>query len=185
MTQPLDERDLVERARSDADAFAELYRLHAPRVHALAWRRLGRREAAEDVTSATFERAWRAMPKFRWRDGGFPAWLLRIAANEVTDHLRREGRAGSERGQRALASLAPDAMGAVDDEFRGDDPSLRAAMARLRPRYAEALTLRYFAGLESDDAAAALDCSPRTFAVVLHRAHDALRRELEREEVRS
>lgn len=181
MTQPLDERDLVERARSDADAFAELYRTHAPRVHALAWRRLGRREAAEDVTSATFERAWRAMPKFRWRDGGFPAWLLRIAANEVTDHLRREARATSDRGQRALAALAP--VDVVDDELAGDDPELRAALARVKPRYAEALTLRYFAGLESGEAAAALECSPRTFAVVLHRAHDALRRELEREGV--
>src|SRR5439155_21291381 len=105
VTQPLDERDLVERARSDADAFAELYRTHAPRVHALAWRRLGSREAAEDVTSAAFERAWRAMPKFRPRDGGFPAWLLRIAANEVTDHVRREARAGSERGQRAMSTM--------------------------------------------------------------------------------
>jgi RNA polymerase sigma-70 factor (ECF subfamily) len=185
VTQPLDERDLVERARSDADAFAELYRTHAPRVHALAWRRLGSREAAEDVTSATFERAWRAMPKFRWRDGGFPAWLLRIAANEVTDHIRREGRAGSERGQRALATLAPVPLGGVDEELAGDDPALRAALARVKPRYADALTLRYFAGLEADEVAAALECSPRTFAVVLHRAHEALRRELAREEVTS
>ena len=182
MTQPLDERDLVERARSDPDAFAELYRVHAPRVHALAWRRLGRREAAEDVTSATFERAWRSLPGFRWRDGGLPAWLLRIAANEVTDHIRREARPRSERGQRALAGLAPTGSGPAPDEVvSGDDPGLRQAMARLRPRYADALTVRYFAGLDAAEAAAAMDCSPRTFAVVLHRAHGALRGELERE----
>ena len=184
MTQPLDELDLIERARSDADAFAELYRIHAPRVHALAWRRLGSREAAEDVTSATFERAWRAMPKFRPRDGGFPAWLLRIAANEVTDHVRREARARSERGQRAMSTMVS-AVEAAADDFAGDDPALRAALARLRPRYADALTLRYFADLEAAEAAAALECSQRTFAVVLHRAHEALRRELAREEVAS
>ena len=61
MADPIDERLLVDRARSDPDAFAQLYRSHAGRVHAMAWRRLGSREAAEDVTSATFERAWRAM----------------------------------------------------------------------------------------------------------------------------
>jgi RNA polymerase sigma-70 factor (ECF subfamily) len=181
VTQPLDERDLVERARSDPDAFAELYRMHAGRVHALAWRRLGTREAAEDVTSATFEHAWRAIRGFRWRDGGFPAWLLRIAANQVTDHIRRESRAMSQRGQRALAALAPRSTDDVEDALGGDDPALRRALARLRSRYADALTLRYFADLEPNEAAAALDCSPRTFAVVLHRAHDALRRELERE----
>ena len=99
---PADERSLVERARTEPEAFAALYRAHVDRVHAFAWRRLGSRHAAEDVAAATFERAWRALPGFRWRDGGFPAWLLRIAANEVTDHVRREARPSTDRGQRAL-----------------------------------------------------------------------------------
>lgn len=180
MADPVDEQQLVDRARTDADAFAELYRAHAHRVHAMAWRRLGSREAAEDVTSATFERAWLALPSFRWRDGGFPAWLLRIAANQVTDHLRREQRARSPRGQRALSLLAPVPVDGPDDELGGDDPELRAALARLNPRYAEALTLRHLAELDQAEAAAALDCTPATFAVVLHRAHAALRKELAR-----
>ncbi|MCU1373292.1 MAG: putative polymerase sigma-H factor [Actinomycetia bacterium] len=179
---PFDEQRLVERARTDADAFAELYRSHAHRVHALAWRRLGSRDAAEEVTSATFERAWRALPGFEWRDGGFPAWLLRIAANQVTDHLRRESRPRSPRGQRALSLLAPATTVGTEDVFGADDPALRAALGRLRPRYAEALTLRYLADLTATEAAAALDCTPATFAVVLHRAHAALRRELPRED---
>lgn len=183
MVAPSDEPSLVGRARSDPDAFTALYRAHAERVYAYAWRRLGSREAAEDVVAATFERAWRSLPAFRWRDGGFPAWILRIAANQVTDHVRREARARSPRAQRALSLLVPAAGG---DESAGavtDDVELRAALARLRPRYAEALSLRYFAGLDQAGAAAALGCSTSTFAVVLHRAHAALRRELEGKEV--
>jgi RNA polymerase sigma-70 factor (ECF subfamily) len=182
---PFDERRLVERARSDPDAFAALYRVHAARVYGLAWRRLGDRAAAEDVTAAAFERAWRGMAKFDWRDGGFPAWILRIAANEVTDHVRRESRARSPRGQRALSMLAP--VGSdVDDTAAadpGDDRELRAALDRIRPRYGEAISLRYFAGLDNAQAAAALGCSASTFAVVLHRAQEALKRELGRKEV--
>jgi RNA polymerase sigma-70 factor (ECF subfamily) len=184
VADPIDERLLVDRARTDPDAFAQLYRSHAGRVHAMAWRRLGSREAAEDVTSATFERAWRALPEFRWQDGGFPAWLLRIAANQVTDHARRESRARTPRGQRALALLATPVAAAADEHLAGDDPGLRAAMARITPRYAEALTLRHLAGLEPAEAAAALGVSTSTFAVVLHRAHAALRKELDREEHR-
>jgi RNA polymerase sigma-70 factor (ECF subfamily) len=179
---PIGERELVERARTDPDAFAELYRAHADRVYGLAWRRLGSREAAEDVTSATFERAWIALADFRWRDGGFPAWVLRIAANQVTDHVRRESRPRTDRGQRALSMLAPVDDGGVADEVSEHDPELRAALDRLRPRYAEALTLRYLAGLEPRDAAAALGCSSSTFAVLLHRAQAALRRELDGKE---
>lgn len=184
MREPIDEQRLVDRARTDPDAFAELYRAHAGRVHAMAWRRLGSREAAEDVTSATFERAWQALPDFRWHDGGFPAWLLRIAANQVTDHVRREARARSPRGQRALALLAAPIAGGADEHLAGDDPALRAALGRLRPRYAEAITLRHLADLEPAEAAAALGVSPSTFAVVLHRAHAALRKELDREDHR-
>jgi RNA polymerase sigma-70 factor (ECF subfamily) len=179
---PTDERSLVERARSDAEAFASLYRAHAGRVHAFAWRRLGSREAAEDVAAATFERAWRALPDFRWRDGGFPAWLLRIAANEVTDHVRREARPSSARGQRALSLLVPVEGAPADEALGGDDPALRAALDRIRPRYAEALSLRYLADLDPADAAAALGVSPATFAVVLNRARQALERELRKEE---
>ena len=182
MTNVVDERALVDRARTDPDAFAELYRAHVDRVHAFAWRRLGSREAAEDVVSATFERAWRALPDFRWKDGGFPAWLLRIAANQVTDHVRREARPASDRGQRALSLLAPAPGAGADAVIEGDDPELRAALSRLRPRYAEALSLRYLAGVEPADAAAALGVSTATFAVVLNRARHALERELRRAE---
>jgi len=178
-----DERALVDQARTDPDAFARLYRAHVDRVHAFAWRRLGSRDAAEDVVSATFERAWRALPDFTWKDGGFPAWLLRIASNQVTDHVRREARATSDRGQRALSMLAPPAATAGADEvIEGDDPELRAALARMNPRYAEALSLRYLAGLEPKEAAAALGVSSATFAVIVNRAKRALERELNREE---
>ena len=182
MDGPTDERSLVEQARSDPEAFAELYRRHLERVHRFAWRRLGSREAAEDVAAATFERAWRGLPAFRWHDGGFPAWLLRIAANEVTDHVRRESRPSSDRGQRALSLLAPVPSAGADDLLEGDDPVLRAALDRIRPRYAEALALRYLADLAPAEAAAALGVSSSTFAVVLNRAKHALERELGREE---
>lgn len=159
----------------EPDAFEALYREHVGRVHTFAWRRLGSRAAAEDVTSATFEKAWRAWPRFRPRDGGAGAWLLRIAANECTDHVRRERRRSRLRAQ-------PDPTPADPAELvTGDDPDLRAALDRLRPRYAEALSLRHLAGLTNDEAAAALGCSPGTFAVVLHRAAEALRRELARD----
>ena len=43
------------------------------------------------------------------------------------------------------------------------------------PRYAEALSLRYLAGLEPKECANALGVSSATFAVVLHRAQAALK----------
>ena len=49
-------------------------------------------------------------------------------------------------------------------------------MDRLSPRYQQALSLRYLAGLTPDEAAAALGTSKATMAVVVHRATRALRK---------
>lgn len=178
-----DEQELVERARADPAAFAELYRRYLPRVHAFAYRRTGSVEVAEDVTSAAFERALRGLPSFRWQSGGFGPWLFRIAANELADHYRRVGRAGAPRaagaGNRLLAEPPRDPAEELDARHAVEE--LMAALDTLSPRYQRALELRYLAGLDSDEAARALGTSKATMAVVVHRATRALRKALERE----
>lgn len=180
-----DERALVEYARADPTAFAELYRRYLPRVYAFAIRRTGAVEVAEDVTSAAFERALRNLGTYRWQDCGFGPWLFRIVANELADHYRRAGRARSDRGLGAAQRLAP-AEPRDPAEVVGTRDAVAevlAAMSRLTPRYERALSLRYLSGLSTEEAAAALGTSRATMAVVVHRATRALRRELEREEV--
>jgi RNA polymerase sigma-70 factor (ECF subfamily) len=176
----VDERALVERAKADPSVFAELYRRYLPRVHAFAYRRTGAVEVAEDVTSATFERALRNLGSYSWRPGGFGPWLFRIASNELVDHYRRTERAGSARavgaGLLLHAQAAPDPAEAVDSRDAVDE--LLGAMNRLSPRYQRALALRYLSGLSPDEAAAALGTTKATMAVVVHRASRALRQAL-------
>jgi RNA polymerase sigma-70 factor (ECF subfamily) len=177
-----DERSLVERARADPAAFGDLYRRYLPRIHAFAYRRTGSVEIAEDITSATFERALRSLGSFRWRGGGFGPWLFRIASNELADHYRRTGRSAATRAAAAVlldGVAAPDPAAAVD--ARDATAELLAAMDRLSPRYQRALELRYLAGLTPEEAAAAFGTSRATMAVVVHRATRALRRLLEEE----
>ena len=176
----IDERGLAEAARSSPDAFAVLYRRYVGRVHAFAFRRSGSREVAEEVTSATFERAWRAMPSFEWRGGGFKAWLFAIAARELAGWYRRNARGNNVRAQRALRLLHTDT--AVDDDRAGvedDLAALRDALSTLPERYQEVISLRHLAGLEPAEAAAAMGCTKAVLAVTLHRATKALRRAVE------
>lgn len=174
----LDEQSLVELARRDPAAFADLYRRYLPRVYAFAYRRTGSPAAAEDVTSAAFERALRSLNSFAWRAGGFGPWLFRIAANELVDHYRREARASSDRAHRAgLALLGAEPRDPADEVASRDDAlEVLAAMSELSPRYQRALSLRYLSGLTADEAAAAMGTSKATMAVIVHRAIRALRR---------
>jgi RNA polymerase sigma-70 factor (ECF subfamily) len=174
----LDDRALVARARTDPAAFGVLYRRYVERIYAFAFRRTWGPEAAEDVTAATFERALRHLGRFDANGAGFGPWLFRIAANELVDHYRREGRSRSDRGQRGLHVLAGHPVEDDLDGIERDDEVRRMidALGTLRPRYQQALTLRYLSGQSADDAAEAMGCSKAVLAVTLHRALGALRR---------
>ena len=127
----------------------------------------------------------RAISSFEWRGGGIRPWLYRIAANEVTEIHRRNARSRTARGQAALRSLANDGEDDGDpaQEVLGLTPSsdvaaLRRALAEIRPRYRDAIALRYLGELSAEEAAAALGCSTSVLAVTLYRALGALRRTL-------
>lgn len=87
--QEIDERHLVEAARLDPRRFGELYELHFHRIYAYVIRRVGRREEAEDITSEVFHHALAAIRNYEWRGTPFSAWLIRIAANVMTDRWKR------------------------------------------------------------------------------------------------
>jgi RNA polymerase sigma-70 factor (ECF subfamily) len=170
-----DERALAERAGGDPDAFAVLYRRYVERIHAYAYWRSRSREVAEEVTAATFEQAWRAMPTFRWRGGGFAPWLYRIASTELAGWYRKAQRV--DRLHARAAHERPrddDVVPATDDRL----DAVLVALARLRPRYQEVITLRYLGGMPPDQAAEVMGCSKATLAVTLHRALGALRKEV-------
>jgi RNA polymerase sigma-70 factor, ECF subfamily len=83
-----DDEVLVAAARLDPRAFDAVYDRYVGPVYRYCHVRLGRREAAEDATSAVFLKALAGLDGYR--PGNFPAWLFRIAANVVTD-ARRHG----------------------------------------------------------------------------------------------
>ena len=180
--QPDHERALAERARSDRNAFAELYRSQVDAVFGFAFRMSGSADVAEEATSATFERALRSIRTFEWRGGGVRPWLFRIASNEVCEVYRRRARANGRRGQRALQILTSDVADAVAgfevDSDAAELAALRAAMKKLTPRYQEAISLRYLGEMSADEAATAMGCSKPVFAVTLHRALGALKKEM-------
>lgn len=96
MAQETDERLLVEAAQRDPRRFAELYELHFRRVYAYVVRRVERREEAEDVTSEVFHHALAKIKSYELRGVPFSAWLIRIAANAITDRWKRTTREGDD-----------------------------------------------------------------------------------------
>lgn len=109
-TDQLDEASLVAAAKRDVHAFTPLYRSYAPRIYAYCLHRLGSREAAEDATSRTFERAIQHLGSCR--EDAFRGWLFTIAIHVVDDHYR---------GRRSPSSVVPLTWA---DEVAAPDPPL-------------------------------------------------------------
>jgi RNA polymerase sigma-70 factor (ECF subfamily) len=86
------ERLLIEAAQKDASRFAELYECNFERVYAYVARRVGNRDAAQDVTAEVFHSALANLTSYQWRGVPFAAWLLRIAANALSDRWQRAAR---------------------------------------------------------------------------------------------
>src|SRR5689334_9343565 len=75
----------ITAAEPDWDA---VYREQLPRVYNFFRYRFGNTADAEDLTSRTFEKAWRARHRYRRDVAGFSTWLLTIARNVGIDHIR-------------------------------------------------------------------------------------------------
>ena len=77
---------VVAAREEDWDA---LYAAELPRVYNFFRYRVIDRATAEDLTSTTFEKAWRARRGYRRDRASVSTWLLAIARHVATDHFRR------------------------------------------------------------------------------------------------
>ena len=82
------EDQLVERAKSDAGAFGELYDHYFGQIYRFSYSRLRDRDLAEDITSEVFFKALRAIGRYKPSGHPFSSWLYQIAVNAINDHYR-------------------------------------------------------------------------------------------------
>ena len=170
--------DLVLRAKTDADALAQLYEAYYERIFRFCVHRLFYREVAEDVTSTVFLEVARKIRDFRGRkDQDFRSWVYTIAANQANAYIRKTLR------RRKLLAKAADSLAASpengDDSARLDWPRLYAAIMKLKPQHQTIITLRFFENLPFDEIAQVLDITQSTARVTMHRILNKLRTNLQ------
>ncbi len=87
------EQALIERAKTDPQAFGTLFDRHYPPIFGYVLRRVSRWNDAQDITAETFLKARGALWRYRWTGVPLSAWLYRIATNEIGIYFRRARRA--------------------------------------------------------------------------------------------
>lgn len=177
-TEQLGDSEIVAASSTDPEAFGELFRRHAPRLHAYIKRRLGR-TLADDIVAEAFATAFRQRGRFDGRSE-FAAWLWGIASNLIARHHRQEtrmfrafARTGVDPAEDGVADLVSDRVRAA-----AHGPQLAKALAALSSQDRSAILLLAWGDLSYAEIAKILDLPLGTVKAKIHRARMKLRNAL-------
>lgn len=178
--------DVVGAARTNRDAFGQLFDHFYSPVFAYCLRRLLVRAVAEDVTSEVFLKVAARIHGFSGTCAeDFRRWLFRIATNEINAHLRQSIRRREllEAAARMGTINAAVSTSLLANETPVDWEEVYQALDELSDREQSIISLRFFAGFKHDQIANALDIETGTVRVALNRALNKLRDRLRDPEI--
>jgi RNA polymerase sigma-70 factor, ECF subfamily len=156
----LADEDLMQLVRKgDSEAFSVIYERHATAAFSLAYRMVGRRNAAEDVVQEAFLSLWRSGARYDRTRGSVRTWVLGIVHNRAIDALRRslvhDRRRASDEGieERFEARERTEVEAARNDEAR----EVHAALETLPDEQCKVIQLAYFGGFSHSEIAEMLE----------------------------
>jgi RNA polymerase sigma-70 factor, ECF subfamily len=145
-----------------------------PRVYNFFRYRVGDDSMAEDLTSTTFEKAWRGRARYRRDLAAFSTWLFSIARHVAIDYYRQR------RVETPLDELQLQADELTTEyavEQHDDIAQLSRLVSGLPDRERDLLALKYGAGLTNRDIARISSLSESNVGTILHRVVHGLRAE--------
>jgi RNA polymerase sigma-70 factor (ECF subfamily) len=145
----LADEDLVPlMARGDAPAFEAIYERHSGAAFSLAYRMVGTRSAAEDVTQEAFLNLWRSGAHYDRARGSVRTWILGIVHHRSIDALRRASVHSRRRSDDETAAERLEAPERVEEDVARRDEAevVRKAMQMLPSDQLKVIELAYFGG---------------------------------------
>lgn len=161
------------RQRGGHGSFAHAYETHVDAVFRFLLYRTPGRDAAEDLTQVTFEKALRAWPRYDPAKASVLTWLLAIARNALIDSAR------ADRGELPLDAEHAGRIETRDEHRLGPSGELASALAALSERDREILGLRFGADLTGPEIAELTGLTLANVQQILSRSLRRLREQLE------
>jgi RNA polymerase sigma-70 factor, ECF subfamily len=145
--------------RGDARAFEVIYERHSAAAFSLAYRMMGTRSGAEDVTQDAFLSMWRSGARYDRARGSVRTWVLGIVHHRAIDALRRatvhdRRRSGDEGIEERFEARERTDVEAARREEAG---AVRGALSSLPADQSQVIELAYFGGFTHTEIADMLD----------------------------
>ena len=186
-----EKRWIEEALRGDVQAFERIVLAYQKKVFNLAFRMLGEREEAEDLTQEVFLNVFRHLSKFRGKSQ-FSTWIYQVTLNHCRNRIKYLKRR-YHHAKESLDSPVATEEGSVDKDLKdpGDIPEevlfkqevqtlVHRALGMLREDYREVVVLRDIQGMSYQEIAKVVGLPEGTLKSRLHRARMELKEILER-----
>lgn len=142
--------------RKDPEAFEVLYDRHGGAAYSLAYRIVGDRTAAEEVTQEAFISVWRSGARFDAARGSVRSWLLSVVRNRAIDFLRsKAGKAPKlDFDDESALEQRPASERTEEEALRRETAvEVRGAIGKLPGEQAKVIELAYFGGFSHSEIA--------------------------------
>ena len=175
----INDKALLKSAKQrDPGALAQVYEQYSPGIFRYAYRLLGSRQSAEDCVSDTFMRFLAAIENQKGPDDYIQAYLYRSAHNWIVDHFRKHSQTEAE-----INEDYSDQKESIETETekRIRIKNTLSALEHLTVTQKEIILFRYGEDLSIKEIAKIIWKSQGAVKALLHRAIDALQKELSNE----
>jgi RNA polymerase sigma-70 factor (ECF subfamily) len=169
MPPDIDEETLIEQAKTDPEAFGQLYELYVDKIYNYIYYRVSNQHEAEDLTAKVFFKALNHIPHYNQRGAPFAAWLYRIAHNLVAnwhrDNSRRQMVALDKVSLPQDGRQTPHRAAEINDERE----LLLRAIQQLPPERQKLLTLKFVEKLSNAEIGQLMGRSEGAIKSLYHR----------------
>ncbi len=165
------EKEIVERAKQDDQAFETLYDFYFPKIYGYILKRVGDFSTTEDLASKTFLNVFINLKKYQYRGYSFGAWVYRIATNNLIDYYRKSGER-KEINIEEVKNLKDETSDTLDElaQHAQERKLVQQAVRALPKKYQEVLDLKFFAERTNGEIAETLETNENNVRVLLFRA---------------
>ncbi len=171
------DRELIENAKKDKEAFGEVYDFYFKPISSYIYRRCLNAAATEDITANCFFNVLKNIKNFKWKhENSFSGWIYKIATNCLNEYFRKESK---------YKFVAPESVESFfedkssEDELKDIEKKLdekeeflkvQEAIKKLDEKYQTIVHLRFFESLSYEEISEATGIKIGTLKSHLNRA---------------
>ena len=168
-----DEELMLKFQSGQKEAVAVIYERYKMRIFNFCLRMVGNRSEAEDAAGdvflSLFDKNYRFHPEAK-----FSTWAFTIARNQCISRLRRQKNTVDADDLPSIEENSAELLAKKELAWQ-----VKRAIVKLPREQKEAIVLREYHGLSYDEMAQVLECSLEKVKILIYRARENLRQELQ------